>query len=288
MNDWKFPHRMVRDVYRADSSAGVDYIEIGFHGTAAFFDPKRYGTWRFSPEADVRSVTDGISGSRIALMVDYGKFKVEDIPPKRESVVDLVRIAVHRDGVREAAEQATAIKLKGYEVSLNLMGIATYSADERRELVGILSEVPVDFAYIGDTYGSILPDDIAGLVELMRSLGDFKVGFHPHNNLQMAFANTLEAMRCGIDIVDGSLFGIGRGAGNLPLETLVAYLQTKEPERYNALPLMNMVDRYLVDMQRETPWGYRLPYMMSGMFNVHPNYALQMLDSHEYTVVDIW
>jgi len=288
MNDWRFAEHVVRDVYKADSNAGIDYIEIGFHGTPEFFDPERFGAWRFSSEEDVQRATNGVLGSRIALMVDYGKFRPEDIPPKAESAVDMIRIAVHSDSVQKAAEQATAIKLRGYEVSLNLMGIATYSASQREELKTILAEVPLDFVYIGDTYGSIFPDQVGSLIEALREVGDFKVGFHPHNNLQMAFANTLEAMRCGVDIVDGSLFGIGRGAGNLPIETLIAYLQTLEPERYNVLPLLNVVDRYFIDQQKETPWGYRLPYMLSGLFNVHPNYADRLMDPREYTMEDVW
>lgn len=288
MNDWRFKDRVVREVYKAVSNAGVDYIEIGFHGTTEFFDPAKFGTWRFSSEDAIRGATNGVMGSRIALMVDFGKFRTDDLPPAAESAVQLIRIAVHSDSVRQAAEQAAALHLKGYEVSLNLMGIATYSPARWEELEGILADVPLDYAYIGDTYGSILPDQVGHLIESLRAIGDFKVGFHPHNNLQMAFANTLEAIRCGIDIVDASLYGIGRGAGNLPIETLVAYLQTKEPERYNVLPLLNMVDRYFVDQQRETPWGYQLPYMLSGLFNVHPNYAQGLMDPREYSMEDVW
>ena len=288
MTNWHFDNGLVRDVYRAVSKAGIDYVELGYHGTTHFFDPKKYGTWRFSPEAAIRKATQGIQGAHVGFMVDFGKFDPADIPPRDESVVELIRIAVHRDKVRQAVGQANQLKAKGYKISLQLMGFATYTQAERQELKHILTDAPLDFVYVADSYGSTFPDQIESFLETLKSIGSLRVGFHPHNQLQTAFANTLEAIRCGVDIIDGSIYGIGRAAGNLPLETLIAYLQTQRPDRFNVLPLLNIIDRYFMTQQQETPWGYQLPYMLSGLFNVHPNYAKDLIARREYTIEDIW
>jgi len=288
MTNWHFDDRLVRDVYRAVSKAGVDYVEIGYHGTTRFFDPEKYGTWRFCPEAAIRKAIEGVQGARVGFMVDFGKFDPADIPPKDESVVELIRIAVPRDKVRQAIEQAGQLKAKGYKISLQLMGFATYTQTERQELRHVLADAPLDFVYVADSYGSTFPDQIEPFLETLKSIDGLCLGFHPHNQLQMAFANALEAIRCGVDIVDGSIYGIGRAAGNLPLETLVAYLQTKRPDRFNVLPLLDIIDRYFLTQQQKTPWGYQLPYMLSGMFNVHPNYAKDLIARREYAIEDIW
>lgn len=113
------------------------------------------------------------------------------------------------------------------------------------------------------------------------------VGFHPHNQLQMSFANVLEAIRCGVDIIDATIYGIGRAAGNLPMELLVAYFESQWPERFTPLPLLNIIDRRFVRLKQESPWGYQLPYMLSGLLNVHPKYAQALMARREYTIDDI-
>jgi len=122
----------------------------------------------------------------------------------------------------------------------------------------------------------------------LLALPNKKIGFHPHNSLQMAFANTIEAIHQGVDIVDGSMYGMGRGAGNLPLEIIVSYLQQRNPEKYNVVPILQCIDKHFLDFKKENQWGYQLPYMISGIFNSHPYYAKKLIDWREYTIEDVW
>jgi len=115
-----------------------------------------------------------------------------------------------------------------------------------------------------------------------------KVGFHPHNNLQMGLANALEAINSGIHIIDGTIYGMGRGAGNLPIESLVSYLQIQGSEKYNVIPVLHLIDKYFVDLHQKYRWGHQLPYMLSGLFGCHPNYPKKLVELHEYTIEDIW
>jgi len=133
----------------------------------------------------------------------------------------------------------------------------------------------------------MLPKDIDGYINTLNKTKK-KIGFHPHNGLQLAFANTLEAMSKNIDIVDGTVYGIGRGAGNLPLEALITYLEKNlKDKKYNAMPILDIIDRYFIQLKEKVKWGYNLAYMLSGILEVHPNYVSKLVGYHEYSVDDI-
>jgi 4-hydroxy 2-oxovalerate aldolase len=287
MNDWKFDKKMVREAYRALSKSGVDIVEIGFRGSEKYCSREKFGMWRFSDDDFIREVTEGIEGAKIAVMGDYGKIETEDFAEAAESPVEIVRLAVHKDNIKPCLILLSKIKEKGYEVSLNAMGYSGYTATERRELVKLLRDADIDYLYVADSYGSIFPFQIEQLFEPLLSLSHIKIGFHPHNNLQMAFANTLEAIRCGVDIIDSTLYGIGRAAGNLPTEVIILYLELSKGGKYNAIPLLNCVDTFLIPLKQEFKWGYQLPYMLSGMYQCHPNYAMNLLKYKAYNIEDI-
>ena len=288
VNNWEFDKKLVREVYRALSKSGVEYVEIGFRGTEKHFDRNKYGLWRFTPEEHIREATDNIVGAKLALMADYGKIESEDFCEAKESVVDLVRIAVHKNNLKGAISLLEQIKEKGYDVSLNVMGYANYSENERKGLVDMLKSAELDYVCIADSYGSLIPDQIMPLFEPLLNIPDIKVGFHPHNSLQMAFANSLEAIRCGVHIIDSTIYGMGRAAGNLPTEIIISFLEKHGSDRYNSIPVLNVIDSYFVSMHSGNKWGYQLPYMLSGMFQCHPDYAKSLIDHKEFTIEDIW
>lgn len=288
VNNWRFDKEMVREVYRALSKAGVDIVEIGFRGTGKYFEKDKFGPWRFTDIGDLKYVVEGITGADLAIMGDFGKIGIEDFSDDYKEFISVIRIAVHKDGIKDAISLLEELKKKGYKVSLNAMGITSYTVDEIKKLKRILKDSDIDYLYIADSYGSILPDQMKSLIEQFKELSPIKIGFHPHNSLQMAFANTLEAIRCGIDIIDCTLFGIGRGAGNLPTEVLLSYLQLSTVDKYNVIPVLNCIDRFFTNMEGAEPWGYQLPYMLSGIFKCHPYYPKTLLDFREYSMEDIW
>ncbi len=288
VNNWEFDKKLVREVYRALSKSGVEFVEIGFRGTEKYFDRNKYGLWRFTSEEHIREVTDNIVGAKLSLMADYGKVESDDFCEAKDSVVDLVRIAVHKDNLKGAIGLLGQIKEKGYEVSLNVMGYTNYSEAERKYLVDLLKTAELDYVYIADSYGSLFPDQIVPLFEPLLNIPNIKVGFHPHNSLQMAFANALEAIRCGVHIIDSTIYGMGRAAGNLPTEIIISFLEKHGSDRYNSIPVLNVIDRFFVSLHSGNKWGYQLPYMLSGMFQCHPSYAKSLIDYKEYTIEDIW
>lgn len=288
LNDWYFDKQLVREVYRALSKSGVDFIEIGFRGTEKYFDKDSYGLWRFSEEEVIREVTANIKGAKLALMADFGKVGLDDFCNADESAVGMVRVAAHKDKAGDAIALLEKIREKGYLVSLNAMGYANYSEAERKELIKAVRQSELDYVYVADSYASMFPDQIRSTFEPLLEISHIKVGFHPHNNLQMAFANSLEAINCGVHIIDSTIYGMGRAAGNLPTEILISYMEKKNPDKYNSVPVLNIIDRYFVGLKEQDKWGYQLPYMLSSMFQCHPNYAKTLVDYKEYTIEDIW
>lgn len=288
VNNWAFDKKMVREVYRAVSKSGIDYVELGYYGVKSDQDRCGAGMWYHADDKALLEATTGIKGSKIAVMVDYGKVQLADFGYADQSVVDLVRMAAHKNHIDEALEMLKGLRDKGYMVSLNAMGFTSFSGEETAELVARLSSAELDYFYIVDSYGSMFPHQIGEILNPFLEIGSMKVGFHPHNSLQMAFANTIEAINCGIHIIDSTIYGMGRGAGNLPTEAIVAYLQMSNEEKYNVLPILNCIHNFFIDIEQEHKWGYQLPYMLSGMFQCHPNYAKTLVDMREYSVEDMW
>ena len=287
LNNWYFDLKLVRELYRAHSRSGVDFMEIGFRSTDKYFDPKKYGVWRFTPETLLSEVVKGISGPNVSLMVDFGKVDIEDIPDIKNSIARMYRVAVHKDKAPQAVEFCNAIADKGYIASIQLMGIVNYTEDDFNQILESLIDSKIDYVYFADSYGSLLPSDIKDILDRLSLTGK-KIGFHAHNNLQLGFANTLEAIKSGVDIVDGTVYGMGRGAGNLPIEILLSYLEKASVKNsYNTVPVLDIIDRYMLDLHKDLKWGYDLSYMLSGMFEVHPYYSKTMVDYRVYTIEDI-
>lgn len=289
LNNWDFDKNLVREVFRAVSKSGIDYFEIGFRGTEKYFNKDSFGRWRFSREEDIAEVCKGIEGSKIAVMADYGKIEHSDFVMKEMSLIDLVRIAAHKDKMREALDLLAKIRNKGYRTSIQAMGYSNYSKHDVGEFIRMLKDFDLDYTYIADSYGSIFPDQIKGMVQPLLELErGIKIGFHPHNSLQMAFANTIEAINSGVTVVDSSFYGMGRGSGNLPTEIILSYFQNYRPDKFNSLPVLDCIDRFFIEMQKDIGWGYQLPYMLSGLFECHPTYAKKIVDMREYSIDDIW
>jgi len=283
LNNWQFDKKMVKEVYRNLSRSGIDFIEIGFRNP----QEKDFGIWCSTPEELLHELFGDMTGVKITLMIDEGKFDAQRVPEASKSLVRMYRIACHKNKVDEGIKICQEIKTKGYLVCLNLMGIVGYKDEDFMNIVPKLKEADIDYLYFADSYGSLFPHDIKKYVDCLKSTGK-KIGFHPHNNLQLAFANTLEAISCGVDIVDGTIFGMGRGAGNLPLEVLVTYLE-KNPsqKKYNAMPILDLIDRYFNQLHGQLKWGYNLPYMLSGSQEIHPNYAKSLMEKSEYSIDDM-
>ena len=285
INDWQFSNEFGHELYRALSEANVDYVEIGF-----FNQEQQGGVWSRITKEVVDELRRDESGPKIAAMVDYGKLEIDEILPSTETGVDMVRVATPKSSFREGTEFAAALSELGYETTVNYMAISHYSNQELLELASLMNVhgERVEYFYVADSFGNLLPSRTREIISTLRFATTSKIGFHPHNNLQMAFANSLEAVMAGIDILDGSITGMGRGAGNLILEALLAYLERSAPGRYDVLPVLRFAELYMNELRERYEWGYSLPQLLSGTLNCHPNYATRLLDLKHFPADDVY
>ncbi|MCB1205338.1 MAG: aldolase catalytic domain-containing protein [Verrucomicrobiae bacterium] len=276
MNRHHFDDRVVAAVHAACTDAGIDYMEIGYRASRKGIVAGEHGRWKYCLEEDIRRIVgERGPGPKLSIMADAGKCDYhEDIPPRRDSLVDLIRVACYAHQIPLALDMVKDARDKGYEATLNLMAVTTLSAEELDRTLPPLSTSGADALYVVDSFGAL------DLSETRRLVGKYlaavaekgiRVGIHAHNNLQLAFANTLEAFAAGATWLDATMAGLGRGAGNCPMELLLGYLGEHD---YRLQPVLRCVDEVIEPLRDDLKWGFDLPYMINGFCNLHPRSAI--------------
>lgn len=277
VNDFYFTDEFVRDLYRTNIKAGVDYMELGYKADKTMFDENKFGKWKFCNDEDIRAVIgDNNSDLKLAVMADVGRCDYKnDIRPKAESPVDLIRVATYLSTIPAAVDMIEDAVNKGYEATCNIMAISNAQEGELKVALDILGQSPVNVFYIVDSFGALYPEQLARLADVYLEFAakyGKKVGIHAHNNQQLAFANTIEAVGDGVDWLDGTYAEMGRGAGNCAMELLLGFL--KNP-KYNVYPAIQFIEKHMKKLKQEgVVWGYDLQYLMTGLLNQHPRTAI--------------
>jgi len=277
INDHCFDESFVKAVFLASALAGVDYVELGYRASKKAFSPDKYGALKFCDEDFIRKVTDGVENKpKISTMVDIGRVDLDQIPEKKDSVVNLVRVACYVKDVDKAIDMIKFFHNKGYETTCNIMAISTALQPDIEEGLEQLAACPVDIVYLVDSFGSMFSEQIHFLTKLYGKYmwpKKKEVGFHGHNNQQLGFANTIEAIRKGANFLDSTIYGIGRAAGNCPTELLLAFL--KNP-KFNLDPILEVIEKEFIPLRNKIEWGYLIPYMITGILNQHPRAGMAL------------
>ncbi len=279
INNHDFDRRFVREVYKAVSAAGVDYMEMGYKNSKKLFSQKEYGLWKFCDDDEIKRIIDGIeSKTKISVMTDVDRVDLEDVKPKSESPVDMVRTAAYVKDIDKSIYMANHFSEKGYETTINIMAISRDQGSELDEaLYQIEEECKADVVYIVDSFGALYQEPIERLVKLFKGILKTKeVGFHGHNHQQLAFGNTIEAIIHDANYLDGTVYGIGRAAGNCPLELLIGFL--KNP-KFDIRPILDLISHEFIPLREKIEWGYIIPYAIAGMMNEHPKAAMALRKS---------
>ncbi len=278
VNDFRFSDDFVKALYLANIRAGVDYMEFGYKGDKSMFDVDKFGPCKFCDDDYIRSIVgENNTDLKIAVMADVGRCDYKnDIHDRSESPIDLVRVATYLHQIPTAVSMIEDAKSKGYEVSCNIMAISNARESDIQAALDILGKSPVDVLYIVDSFGSLYPEQIARTVEIYKEYAakyNKKLGMHAHNNQQLAFANTIEAVGDGVDWLDATYAAMGRGAGNCAMELLLGFL--KNP-KYNVYPAIKFIEDYIPAVREAgAVWGYDFQYMMTGLLNQHPRTAIE-------------
>ena len=276
INRHEFDSKFVRAVYRAVSEAGLDYMEIGYKNSRSLFSAEEYGAWKFCDDDDIRRVIDGIeSNTTVSVMVDVGRVNVDEVGPAAESPVGMIRVATYVKDVDKAIFLENSFADKGYETTINIMAISKDMGSELDEALQQLhEESKAKAVYVVDSFGSLYQEPVEELVKRAKGILKGKeIGFHGHNNQQLAFGNTIEAIIHGANFLDATVYGIGRAAGNCPLELLVGFL--KNP-KFDLRPILDLISDEFIALREGIEWGYIIPYAIAGMLNEHPRDAMAL------------
>jgi len=280
VNGHRFSDAFVRAVYEACVAAGIDAMEIGYKNSKKTFPVEKFGPWRHCDEADLQRVVGDHdaerSGLKLAAMADAGKSDWQtDLVPAGDSPLSMIRVAFYAHQLSEAVAMIHHAAELGYETTANLMAVSNITDDEIDTVLAGIAETPASTMVIVDSFGHLYREQVDKLYrrysEALAGTGK-DIGIHAHNNMQLAFANTIEAIILGCNRVDATMLGFGRGAGNCHTELLLGFLRNP---KFDLRPVIEVIQSHLVPLRQDIEWGPLLPYNITGQLNQHPRAAIE-------------
>ncbi|MEI7474774.1 MAG: 6-hydroxymethylpterin diphosphokinase MptE-like protein [bacterium] len=287
LNKWNFDPLCVKTSYFAALNSGVQYFEIGYRYPETITG---LGNFAYCTDEFLTSIFKASKKCKLTVMIDAGKCNSSQFKECKETNTPImaVRVAAYPYEIEKAIKTVEELKEKGYEVFLNIMAYSELEADHFEILKNWQNKNILESINFADSFGSFIPTDIPALVKKLKDVGYEKIGFHSHNNLQMAFANSLRAIEEGASFIDASIFGMGRGSGNLPIEIILGYLEKNGNARYNTVAYIDVIERFYLEIFKQLNWGYKLQSLIGGLKNIHPYYVDDLFKKNIYTIDEIW
>ena len=274
VNDWEFDSNLAKGVIDGLYESGIRVIEIGIMGIGG----EAGKSTKFSSFKDAEPLLENRKKDcKYAIMINQTGFENFDIPNRSDKTVDIIRLAYFKREIHDAMIFAKSLKDKGYEVFLQAMATFMYSDDEIEDMLKKINDLKPQAFYIVDSFSNLFPEDITSMANsvLSRLNRDIDFGFHAHNNIQMAFANAIAFMNVEDDrkkYIDGSIYGMGRGAGNVPVELLMDYLN-RRVKQYNIEVLLKTYQDYIKPIFEQYFWGYTHPYYLTASKDMNSVYS---------------
>ncbi len=280
INNHLFTDEVVRAVYETCIEAGIDYMEVGYKNSPRLFSNDEFGPWRHCDEADLNRLFPEHdaqeTGLKLCAMADAEKSDFrEQIVPRSESVLDMIRVAFYAHQVSDAVEMIEHCHSLGYETCANLMAVSNIEDVEIDTVLTAIADTPAEVMVIVDSFGYLYREQIDRLYKkyatAMEGTGK-EIGIHAHNNQQLAFANTIEAIILGSNRADATMAGLGRGAGNCPMELLLGFLRNP---KFRLRPIVKLLEDHILPLRETVDWGPSIPYNITGQMNLHPRAAME-------------
>ena len=289
-NKWQFGFEQTKSITLGLVEAGIDIIECGFITNKVQYQPDvtKYNTL----EQIANVIPKKREGKIFVAMMNYGEYNIDDLPEYDASSIDGIRVAFHKKNINEALVICEQIKAKGYKVFVQAMVSLCYTDEEFLTLIRQVNKIEPYAFYIVDSFGVMKSKDLIRLFYTVENnlKETIWIGFHSHNNMQLAYSNaqTLVGVHTNRNlIIDSSIYGMGRGAGNLNTELFIEYLNENYYKNYQLKPLLTIIDDILDGFLRKNYWGYSLPNYISAKHNAHPNYAGFLDEKKTLTVEDM-
>ncbi|CCX88191.1 putative uncharacterized protein [Clostridium sp. CAG:590] len=291
LNDWKFGHNNIVNIFERLVSSGVDIIEVGF------IDERREYDFNRTIFPDTHSINLGFSDMKkketmLVGMIDYGTCSIEQIQPCEESILDGIRVIFKKHLRKEALDFCTQLKEKGYKVFAQLVSITSYNDEELMDLIRLSNKVQPYAVSMVDTYGLMHQENLLHYFHLLNAhlSSSISIGYHSHNNFQMAYANCIEFLAQQTErniLLDGTIYGMGKSAGNAPIELLAMHMNQHYEKQYDIAQILEAIDSSVMEFYRQKQWGYNMFYYIAASNDCHPNYVSYLMNKRTLSVKEI-
>lgn len=288
LNDWQFGHNNIVNIFERLVSAGVDIIEVGFLDERRIYD---YNRTIMPDSASVERVYENLDAGNAMLvgMIDYGTCSISNIAPCEDSILDGIRVIFKKHLRKEAMEFCGQLKALGYKVFAQLVSITSYEDSELMDLVRLANEVKPYAVSMVDTYGLMHQENLMHYFKLLNEHlnKEVAVGYHSHNNFQMAYANCIEFLAQNVErdiVLDGTIYGMGKSAGNAPIELLTMHMNQHYGKQYDTSQILEAIDSSVMEFYQKKPWGYNMFYYISASNDCHPNYVSYLMNKRTLSV----
>jgi len=284
--NWDFDNKLVDNYFEAMEKITVDYVEIGYRSP----ELKGYlGEYFYCPEYVMKRAKEKMPSKKLAIIIDAKNIQIENLEElilPCKPYINMIRMAVSPEKFTEAIGIAKKIKELGFEVAFNVMYMSEWLQSK-----SFINKLPlvnglIDMFYMVDSFGGVTPEDVKKISRIVKSKISTPLGFHGHNNLELAFVNTLTAIECGCEIVDATITGMGRGAGNLKTELLITYLASKYQREVSFNFLASTVQDFQ-ELNKNYNWGTNLPYMVSGSNSLPQKQVMDWISKDTYSIDSI-
>lgn len=284
INNWNFGCKNISNILKNISDANLDFIECGFLKDI-IYNPEAS---LFPSFSELKNLLPEYSNSIFTLMVNFGEIQIDKIP-NCEFDNFAVRVAFKKENFKDAIEFCRQIKEKGYKLFINPQQTIIYSTSEFLYCVEEVNKISPYALTLVDTSGSMKKQDVLSLFYMAEKHlnKNINIGFHSHNNLKLSFSNAQALMEQHTErilIIDTTVFGMGRGAGNICTEHMTKYLNDNYGTSYNLLPILKTIDENINPIFVKTPWGYSVPYYLAALNYCHPNYAKFLIDKKSVSI----
>jgi len=291
VNDFNFGENVIKSIIKDLSEASIDIIEVGFLKSGEFFSDKTL----FGSVEAIRSVIgEKNPNSMYVAMIQYGKFAPEELAPYDGTSIDGIRLTFHEYEIEPSIEVAKKLMELGYKVFMQPVGTTAYTDSQLLDLIEKINSLNPFGFYLVDTLGIMYPQDMLRFFYLIDNNLKHRIalGFHSHNNMQLSFTNAQELIKIHTSrrklILDSSVLGMGRGAGNLNTELITRYLNKNFYCGYDELKIMDIIDEYIRPLRRQFSWGYDSAYYIAAALGCHPNYASFLMHRETLHIQDMY
>jgi 4-hydroxy 2-oxovalerate aldolase len=287
ITDGEFPDFAIRDIIQTAIDSQLDFVEVGYLNNTK---PYNQNSTHFDSVRRISEyIPDDRKGATILAMVDIDRFRIGDFVPYDGKSVDGIRIVFYKHQVAVALDYAKAVKNLGYKLFMQPMVTIDYSINEYSLLAEEIANLEPSAVSIVDSFGYMTPSDFRRYYKVLDNVvsDSTSIGFHSHNNMNLALPVAIDALEYQTQrklIIDSSLLGMGRGAGNLQTELIATYYNANFNNKYNVPNLIRLIDNYIIPIKKDKNWGYS-PYFFLTAYNAcHPNYAVYLLDKHQVSI----